>query len=540
MKKRWAIVLTMTVIVVIVVSVFAATVISKERGPFYLGVTYGGDSIEEAKLLIDKVKDYTNTFVFTSFNLMENVTAITEIGDYAVNAGLNVIIYYGNIGPNTDYSQNVTRLAQQRWNSSFLGLYFNDEPGGRMIDSTQANLYPQDMNGSVTRDNDGSVTARKYYDTQTNLNYTTPDNKTIVENVGVPRYNSTNISTTFHPSGVIDYYESVQFFNEVNATTPPEVPFDPSTPPENPPFTPIIVQINKSIYYYPNGTITCNVMYSNGQQLTIDTGPYTYQPDGTVLDSKGAPTTASGTHAQFIPYETLLQSNPLKDYANTANTFIEIKEKGVESVKTNMSELNVLTSDYALYWFDYQLGYDTVLAQFVGNESRERHIALCRGAADTLGGDWGAIITWKYNQPPYLESGDELFADLAVAYSAGAKYGIVFTYPNMTTYGTLTDEHFEALQRFWTTMHDDPDSFGSNPAKAAYVVPADYGFGFRNANDKIWGLWEADEHSQKIYDDTIFLTGKYGAGLNILYDGPETAAKLDGYQQVYYYNQTVT
>jgi hypothetical protein len=81
----------------------------------------------------------------------------------------------------------------------------------------------------------------------------------------------------------------------------------------------------------------------------------------------------------------------------------------VDSVKTNQYSLNVLTSDYALYWFDYQLGYDTVLTQFVGNESRERHIALCRGAAETLGKDWGAIVTWKYNQPPYLESGDELY-----------------------------------------------------------------------------------------------------------------------------------
>jgi hypothetical protein len=127
-----------------------------------------------------------------------------------------------------------------------------------------------------------------------------------------------------------------------------------------------------------------------------------------------------------------------------------------------------------------------------------------------------------------------------LAYSAGAKYGIVFTYPNVTAYGTVTDEHFGALQRFWNTLKSDPESFGSSPSKVAYVVPADYGFSFRNAQDRIWGLFPADEQAQKIYDDTTALTAKYGAALNILYDGPETQAKLGSYQQVYYYNQTVT
>jgi len=539
MKKNLAIVLTVAIIIIIVVSVCAATVLSSQRGPFYVGVTYGGDSIEEAKLLIDKVKGYTNLFVFTSFNLMENVTAIKEIGDYAVNAGLNVILYYGNIEPNTDRSHNITRLAQERWNSSFLGLYFNDEPGGRMIDATQVNMYPQDMNGTVTRDSDGTVTIRVYYYTETNLNYTTPDGKTIVESVGAQRYNNTHVSASFHPSGTVDVNRHTSFEAFVNQSLTGNQTEMPAGSPNE------ISDFSKLIYYYPNGTITCQEYYHTWAYSTmpttpIDSGIYTYLPDGTVLDPQSAPTTEGGNRSQFTPYETLLNSNPLKDYANTADTFIRIKEKGVDSVKTNQSDLNVLTSDYALYWFDFQLGYDTVLAQFVGNESRERHIALCRGAAETLGGDWGAIVTWKYNQPPYLESGDALYDDLALAYSAGATYGVVFTYPNMTAYGTLTDQHFDALQRFWVTLHDDPASLGSNTAEAAYVVPADYGFGFRNANDKIWGLWQADEYSQKIYNDTVFLTGKYGAGLNILYDGPETPAKLGGYQQVYYYNQTVT
>ena len=538
MKKRFKATISLIIIVVIVVSAFVAIQIysAKASKPFYVGVTYGSDSFNEAKLLIDKVKNYTNLFVFTSPSLMENLSVVAQIGDYAVQGGLNVILYYGNIGPNTDNSHRLVSLAQERWNSSFLGLYFNDEPGGKMIDAQQVNLYPQNMNGSATKNSNGSVYTSIYYSTESNLNYTTPDGKTVVESVGVTRYNSTNVGFTFYPSGKIYGWTSTTFGVEVNSNRTET--FNETAPPTTPSATDVS-QISKLINYYPNGTVTCQFMYGTGL-TTIAYGPYTYLPDGTVLDTKGAPTSEGGSISQFTPYAELLSSNPLGDYSETADTFLRIKQTGLDSVKTNQSNLNVFTSDYALYWFDYQIGYDTLLAQFVGNESRNSHIALCRGAAETFGKDWGAIVTWKYNQPPYLESGDELYRDLALAYSAGAKYGIVFTYPNITAYGTLTDQHFDALQRFWNTLKSDPASFGSNPSQAAYVIPAKYGFSFRNSYDKIWGQFPADEQTQKIYNDTVTLTSRYGANLNIIYDGPEAKATIGNYANVYYYNQTIT
>lgn len=199
----------------------------------------------------------------------------------------------------------------------------------------------------------------------------------------------------------------------------------------------------------------------------------------------------------------------------------------------------VMTSDYGLFWFNYKANYTTIFAEFVGNQSRQRIIALNRGAAEAFGKDWGVVINWKYNQPPYLENGLELYGDLALAYSAGAKYAVVFSYPNTTSYGTLTDDHFAALRQFWYTLHHNPDSFGDNPAHAAYVVPADYGFGFRSPNDSIWGIFPPDELSPKIYNDTQTLTTQFGSQYNILYDGPQTAALLKNYSQVYYWNQTL-
>jgi hypothetical protein len=201
----------------------------------------------------------------------------------------------------------------------------------------------------------------------------------------------------------------------------------------------------------------------------------------------------------------------------------------------------VFTADYGLYWFDYQSNYSAVLAEFVGNQSRQRIIALDRGAAESFNKDWGVIINWKYNQPPYLESADEMYSDLSQAYSSGAKYAVVFSYPNITDYGTLTPEHFEALQNFWNNIHQTPGSFTPTKTQVAYVVPEDYGFGFRSPNDTIWGLFPPDSLSPKIYNDTVYLLSLYDSHLNIIYgDTEQIAPTLNSYTQIYYWNQTIT
>ncbi len=200
----------------------------------------------------------------------------------------------------------------------------------------------------------------------------------------------------------------------------------------------------------------------------------------------------------------------------------------------------MFTADYGLYWFGYKSGYSAVFGEFVGNESRARHIALCRGAASTFDRDWGVIVTWKYNQAPYLENGADMYEDLSLAYSSGAKYAVIFSYPDVGEFGILTEEHFEALQRFWNTLYTNPASLGEDKAQVAYVVPADYGFGFRSATDTIWGLFSADSLSAKIYGDVELLAGRYGAKFDILYDGSEAAAKLGNYSKVFFWNQTIS
>ena len=208
-----------------------------------------------------------------------------------------------------------------------------------------------------------------------------------------------------------------------------------------------------------------------------------------------------------------------KNYTDAAETYVKYLYAHLEYYV--YSGARVFTADYGLYWFDYKAGYDTVLAEFGWNHSRQLNIALCRGAAKVQNKDWGVIVTWTYNGTPYIESGDELYNDMIWAYHAGAKYVAVFNYPKIVRYGILTEEHFDAMKKFWNYINGSPESHGNVEGEVVYVLPEDYGFGFRSAKDTIWGLWKADQLSKKIWDDVNNLLDRYGSRLDIVYSDPE-------------------
>ena len=226
------------------------------------------------------------------------------------------------------------------------------------------------------------------------------------------------------------------------------------------------------------------------------------------------------------------------NYTHAANQFVDrLKESFVFMNYSGFDDRLLFTSDYALYWFDYLTGYDVVLTQFGWNYSRQLNVALCRGAATVLDKEWGAIISWTYDQPPYIGSGLELYEDLVLAYENGAKYIVVFDTNKNYTQGILKEEHFKALRDFKQYTLENPRGNEYNKDRVAFVLPKDYGYGFRGPDDKIWGLWEADSFSTDLSVKLGALLEQHGKKLDIIYND---GLKLDStYNKYIFWNGTV-
>jgi hypothetical protein len=379
---------------------------SSQKDSVYVGVAFGGDTVTQAKLLIDKTKSYTNLFILDSgINpISTNETAAREICDYAVNAGLKIIINMGSWTPwNWPWQIQFLNTSRSIYGDKFLGAYYDDEPGG----------IPLDWNWT----------------------------KQFAEN-----------SLTFGPRGN---------------------PLD---------LTPIRLRL----------------------EAANQTG--------------------------ILP----------QDYTIEAQWFNELLERNRGHNDLKRYNITSITSDYALYWFDYIGGYDTLFAQLGWNASVNEQIALLRGAATMQNKEWGVIITWQYTQPPYLDTGANIYSQMEAAYNAGAKYITIFDYPYNSTdnpYGVMTEGHFEALEQLYNQVVTKSIPTSAH-AQATLVLPNNYGFGMRSPTDKIWGFWGPDEKSPIIWNATQTLLNRYGLGLDIIYDDP--AFPIQGnYSKVYYWNQTI-
>ena len=359
MKKTLKVALIVALIVSIILSSFLIihydNIENSSSQDFFFGVTCGSTKIDEIKLLIDRVKEYSNLFIINSWDIALNETALTEVCEYAINSKLSIMVYFNSIS--SDWHLRWLNEAEEKWGTRFLGVYFFDEPGGSRIDG------------------DSWVRGEAF------------------ENVS-------------------NYKEaSKKFVADLNS--------DPS----------------------------------------------------------------------------------------------------MQRLKNN--SITTFTADYALYWFDYMVGYDVVFAEFGWNSSRIQQIGLCRGAAKVQDKDWGAIITWTYSHPPYLESGPEIFEDMLIAYHAGAKYIIVFNYPQINQYGMLEEDHFTAMKNFWDLTRSSKGTPNRLESSVAFVLPEDYGWGMRNQYDRIWGVWSSDDLSPLLWDKMTKLMEKHGLELDIIYDGAQ-------------------
>jgi hypothetical protein len=383
--------------------------------PVYVGVAFQGNTATEAKLLIDRVKDYTNLFVLGASPVSRNETATSEVADYAIANGLNLIVNFGYYDPHAfapgDSWRNWTwqlpwlSVAKQKFGSRFLGVYFDDEPGGIQLDFDWAGFFK-----------------------------------------------------------------------------------------------------NYSWYFALPGDYSLKGIYEKLH----------------TAQSTGSPPADYDLEAHYYVHDLLLENPGHK----------LLKDAGVMTI----------TSDYGLYWFDYLGGYDVILAQLGWNHSVVQDLALVKAAAHLQDKSWGSIITWKYDKPPYLDSGKVIYEQMVQSYQAGARYIMIFNYPQLegNAYGVMQDEHFAALEQFWSNVVQTNAGGTREYGKpdVALVLPRNYGWGMRSPSDKIWGIYGPDSKSAQIWDNSRKLLSKYGLRLDIVYDDP--AFPLAGrYNKVYLWNETV-
>ncbi len=130
-------------LIVIVVSATGSLLFSytqsscEPKADVYVGVAFCGNTTTQAKLLIDRVKDYTNLFVLDcGINpISANLSAAREICDYAINANLSLIINLGTWTPQ-DWPAKIQFLNESKflYGVKFLEVYYDDEPIGVAMD----------------------------------------------------------------------------------------------------------------------------------------------------------------------------------------------------------------------------------------------------------------------------------------------------------------------------------------------------------------------------------------------------------------------
>ena len=151
----------------------------------------------------------------------------------------------------------------------------------------------------------------------------------------------------------------------------------------------------------------------------------------------------------------------------------------------------------------------------------------------------GYNITYSANST--IENPTQLYNDMVFAWQSDAKYIIVFdgNSTDAATSGVLTQTHLNEMKQFWTYTKTNTRS-NEYPADTAYVLPPDYGYGFRSPNDTIWGLWSADTLSSVVWNQANTLLATYGNKLDIVY-----ANRLDSepitlpYKTLIFWNGTV-
>ena len=124
--KHRSIAIATVLIAVVLVSCFVGleklqtppTHTSGSAKPFFVGIETGWDSnLSDCEALIDKVKSYTNLLIIASPLILSDGAMLYQTCDYAYNAGMYIIVYFGNLQYSGQYGQ-ASNQYTPRWHGS--------------------------------------------------------------------------------------------------------------------------------------------------------------------------------------------------------------------------------------------------------------------------------------------------------------------------------------------------------------------------------------------------------------------------------------
>ena len=225
-------------------------------------------------------------------------------------------------------------------------------------------------------------------------------------------------------------------------------------------------------------------------------------------------------------------------YVNTLNWWLRSSPRAITHSFGN-SNYQLFTSDYSLYWYDYEAGYDTVFGRITMNYSRQINIDLCRGAATVQNKDWGVMITWTYTQPPYMES--YLTSTMTWCWrmkmEQNTLLSLIVTKTLLRTF--YNKDNLMRCSSFGSTRKSTLRSISPVSERSAYVLPDGYAYGFRSpTDDSIWGLWRNDSVTLDISMTIGTLFQIFGNNLDIVYPEANQTLESVGYKNVIYWNDT--
>ncbi len=94
------------------------------------------------------------------------------------------------------------------------------------------------------------------------------------------------------------------------------------------------------------------------------------------------------------------------------------------------------------------------------------------------------------------------------------------------------------MQQFWEYVKEHPRTNSAVDDRIAYVLPKDFGYGFRGPSDRIWGLFKEEDLSSKIWNDINTWVEQNKPAIDVVYEDSLQFGAFN-YSKLVFWNGTI-